>query len=76
MARSFLALALLPAAVSAGAVELTGKTFDDAVVNAGKNAAVKFFAPWCGHCKAMKVRCTARAHPAVRQFGLITAPYL
>jgi len=30
---------------------LTDANFDDSL--AGKNAIVKFFAPWCGHCKRM-----------------------
>lgn len=29
-----------------GAVELTSKTFDEEVFNSGKNAFVKFLAPW------------------------------
>eukprot|EP00512_Aurantiochytrium_limacinum_P001811 CAMPEP_0171493470 /NCGR_PEP_ID=MMETSP0958-20121227/4978_1 /TAXON_ID=87120 /ORGANISM="Aurantiochytrium limacinum, Strain ATCCMYA-1381" /LENGTH=179 /DNA_ID=CAMNT_0012027093 /DNA_START=105 /DNA_END=644 /DNA_ORIENTATION=- len=34
-------------------VSLTPDNFDDIVVNSGKNTFVKFFAPWCGHCKRM-----------------------
>eukprot|EP01065_Artemidia_motanka_P037484 TRINITY_DN460_c0_g1_i3.p2 TRINITY_DN460_c0_g1~~TRINITY_DN460_c0_g1_i3.p2 ORF type:complete len:191 (+),score=103.19 TRINITY_DN460_c0_g1_i3:60-632(+) len=44
------AFALLVGA--AAALDLNDKTaFDDAVHNSGKNAFIKFFAPWCGHCK-------------------------
>jgi len=34
------------AGASAGAVELTGSNFDAEVKNSGKNAFVKFLAPW------------------------------
>jgi protein disulfide-isomerase A6 len=38
--------------VSAGPVNLTPENFDS-VVDGSKNVFIKFFAPWCGHCKAM-----------------------
>ena len=37
-----------------GVVELTSENWDSLVTNSGKNAFVKFYAPWCGHCKALK----------------------
>lgn len=36
----------------ASAVELTPDNWDS--VTAGKTVFIKFFAPWCGHCKKMK----------------------
>lgn len=42
----------LPQGPSHGALELTSDTWDEMV--AGKTIFVKFFAPWCGHCKAIK----------------------
>ncbi len=36
----------------AHAIELTPETWDDKT--SGKAVFVKFFAPWCGHCKRMK----------------------
>lgn len=48
--RTFLAFSLLLS--SASAIELTKDTWD--AETAGKTIFVKFFAPWCGHCKKLK----------------------
>lgn len=48
-AKAALFLAL---AASSSAVELTPDNYDE--LTSGKTVFLKFFAPWCGHCKKLK----------------------
>eukprot|EP00038_Savillea_parva_P002994 m.119777 g.119777 ORF g.119777 m.119777 type:complete len:224 (+) comp11036_c0_seq3:413-1084(+) len=50
MFKTTLFLALV--ACASATTELNSETFEDGI--AGKGAFVKFFAPWCGHCKKIK----------------------
>jgi len=34
-----------------GATVLTESSFEKEVFDSGKNSIIKFYAPWCGHCK-------------------------
>ena len=45
---------LSTAAVHAATLELTPDNWQAEVVDSGRSAFIKFFAPWCGHCKKMK----------------------
>ncbi|KAK6333412.1 hypothetical protein TWF718_011224 [Orbilia javanica] len=51
-AASVLLYAVVVAAGS-NVIDLTPKNFDEVITNSGRPALVKFFAPWCGHCKKM-----------------------
>jgi len=33
--------------------KIVGKNFDQLVMESDADVFVKFYAPWCGHCKAM-----------------------
>lgn len=43
---------LLLAAVAVSAVDISSENFD--AVTGGKAVFIKFYAPWCGHCKSLK----------------------
>jgi protein disulfide-isomerase A1 len=43
----------IPATQSKAVHYLVGKAFDAVVMDPTKDVLVKFYAPWCGHCKTM-----------------------
>lgn len=52
MSAPIVLLSLISAALASNVLDLTASTFDE-VVNGDKNVFVEFYAPWCGHCKAL-----------------------
>ena len=61
---SLVALSAIVASANAvGAVDITEGNFATAIY--GRNAFIKFMAPWCGHCKVSKAQAlnVSRLHP-------------
>ena len=58
----------LLAVASGGVVDLTRSTFDAALA-AGTPTFVKFYAPWCGHCKRLEPTWKTLAEQLVELLG-------
>jgi len=50
--KMFKSIVLATVAVTCSAIELSKDNWD--IETSGKTVFIKFFAPWCGHCKSMK----------------------
>jgi len=61
-------------AVKASAVtELDPSNFDSIVLDSSKDVLVKFYAPWCGHCKKMVPDYESAAESLAGESGLVVA---
>jgi len=72
MSAPIVLLSLISVALSSNVLDLTASNFDE-VVNGDKNVFVEFFAPWCGHCKALAPEYEIVADAYVKESNVVIA---
>ncbi|KAL5110064.1 putative protein disulfide-isomerase ER-60 [Taenia crassiceps] len=54
-------------------MKVVGRTFDEIVFDKSKDVLVEFYAPWCGHCKALKPKYEELAKKLSKEKDVIIA---
>jgi len=52
---------------------IVGKTFHDLVINNNRDILLEFYAPWCGHCKALSPKYDAAAKKLAGNKNIVIA---
>lgn len=63
----------IPEEQEGNVVKVVGKTFDKIVMDESKDVLIEFFAPWCGHCKALKPKYDELAKKLKDEDGVVIA---
>ena len=73
--QAFLKSAEIPEDDGKALKTIVGKNFQDVVINSDKDVFIKFYAPWCGHCKKIAPAWEELAEELSKVSGLVIADF-